>query len=542
MRRTTSCACLLLLAGCAAPLGGGPPESGFARDALQRARGLGPRRADDASRLEALLEGLTVSNPARASAAGGPLDAEGLLVLDPEAEAFVREVADPARVEHALGSRALDQEHLLLAAYARNPGVQSARASWRAAVRMLDQVTYLEGVLARYRAFTETASPTGIDRPMRAPAFPYPGTVALRGAMVALEVRMASEDARMRLRDALAACVMVYVEALARTEEVQIRDDQVALTERLLASARARATAGTSPNAEVLEAEVELAMARSQRTQTAEEADVATARLNTLLGREPSASLRLVEAGPLPSQAPPLADLLGLAAEYSPEIRMAAAQAERTAVAIRMGEAMLLSPAGPRAPAANAGPALAAPAPMTDGRRSAGRSGGMVPMGGGVPAPGLAPPGGEAAPMGPGGMDEAAGAQPQPTFAQDAAWLAELRERRVALERAADESRRSVERGVLEARLAFTSAQRMLSVAESTSAPLARQALAERLSAYETGRSEFGELVSALARVLETRRQVVEGRRMLREAEARLWMAVGARPSVVAAGVRADPR
>src|SRR6185503_13687645 len=104
----------------------------------------------------------------------------GLLDLDAAgAREFLAKLADPAQAEATLAGTPFELDHVLLAAYARNPDIAAARGQWAATVRMYDEATYLEDVLLRYRAFTRSATPPVGAVPMRDAAFPYPGMVAL---------------------------------------------------------------------------------------------------------------------------------------------------------------------------------------------------------------------------------------------------------------------------------------------------------------------------------------------------------------------------
>ncbi len=466
-------------------------------------------------------------------------DAEGLLDLSsPAAKDVMARASDPAKAEALLSAGPLELETVLLAAYARNPDVAAAKATWRSTVRMYDQATYLEDLLLRYRAFAKTASPAGASKAMGEAAFPYPGVVALKGEMIAAEVRMMREDARMRVRDVLAAAAMAWVEAGAKDREVKVEGEQVSLLERAVSAARARASTGSGMQADLLETETELAMAKNRLAQAAAAAAAAKGRLDTLLARDPTAPIAVAPAADPPAETPALAPLLDLAAKYAPETRAARAEAERTAVAIRMAEAMLFAPP-PLGSAAGLGmpenPAGTPPAKAPAARPGGGAANeGMGTMGGSSGGTGAA----KAPPMPAGGMPAPGGAEVPPaapaTFGGDLAWVAELRERKVALDRAVEEAARKAARDVVAAHLDLDAARRMFALAAKTTVPLARQAAEERLRLYESTPEGFAEVVEALRRSLSAREEEISARQMYGEAEAKAWMAAGARPAIVA--------
>ena len=116
------------------------------------------------------------------------------------------------------------------------------------------------------------------------------------------------------------------------------------------------------------------------------------------------------------------------------------------------------------------------------------------------------------------------------------AWVAELRERKVALDREAEEAAQAAARAVVAAHLEMDAARRMHEVAVTSSVPLSSQAANERIRLYESGRGDFAEVIAAYRRFLQGRLDEVTARYEYGEAEARAWMAAGARPAVVTTG------
>ncbi len=518
-------------------------DTPYAREQIELARAAPPVRPHDEAR--ALRDAAAALEPSAVEARRGieaAEEAEGLLDLAaPGAREVVAKVRDRETGEAFLSAAPLDLETVLLATYARNPDVEAARATWRSTVRLYDQATYLEDVLLRYRAFARFATTPVASKAMGEAAFPYPGVVALKGAMIAAEVRMAREDTRMRLRDALASAAMAYVEAAAREEEARQRAELVGLADRMLTAARARVRTGTATQAELLEAEAERAMLENDRVQTLAAESEAKARLNTLLARDPTAPISLRPLSDPPAETPALAPLLALAERFAPEPRMARAESERTAIAIRMAEAMLFAvpPPGALAGLGMSRDASTSMGPATDrapvGPRTAAGGGMGTAMTSGARAAGGSETASAGDSMPPSG--ESASTAPAPAvpaaLGADLAWVAELRERRVSLDRKVEEASRTAARRVVEAHLALDTARRMYALTVAKTIPLATQAVEERMRLYESGRATFSEVFESLRRVVEARLGAVSARRMYAEAEAKTWMAAGARPSVV---------
>jgi outer membrane protein TolC len=478
------------LTGCAAtPIP--PAETPYYAEqlAIARAAPAAPAPGAEAAALREAASKLEVRAAAESDRIRRGDETEGLLDVEaPAAREFLAKLADAARAEEVLATTPLDVEHAFLAVYARNPDVAAARADWSASLRAYETANYLEDLLLRYSAFTRAATPSVGAAPMRESAFPYPGLVALKGEMIDREVAIARETARMRLRDALVAASRAWHVAVHQGEEAAIRGEQLSLAKRLVESARARVASGRSPQAEVLDMEAEVATAENERRQAESSLARARAELNTLLARDPQAPLTLHEhlhADP-PEEATPVEPLLELARRWSPEIRVARAEAARSAAAIRMSEATLFAAATPDA------------------------------MKGGEPA--------------------------TPAFGADAAWLAELRERHVALQRAAEEAVKAAERRVLDAHFEMDARRRAYLVAAKHAEPLSRQSVGERQRLYESGRAEFADLVASYRRRLDAEHDAVAARHDYFLAEATLWTAVGARPELVRAAREGDER
>jgi outer membrane protein TolC len=399
-------------------------------------------------------------------------ETEGLLDVGAEdARAFLARLAEAP--DAALTEKPLDLAHTLLAVYARNPGVAAARADWAASVRMYEQATYLGDVLLRYRALT-SRSPGAMPEP----AFAYPGQASLQGEMITAEAAMARERARMALLTAMVDAAKAFHGASHHAEEVAIRTEEAELAKRMVATAKSMVESGMKPQADLLDAESELAMATSTLGHAVSAGAAARAELNTLLARAPDAPFDLVDHIHPPDIAPEVGPLLDLARRYSPEIRMARAESDRSSAAIRLAEGMLFAakPIG----------AVAMPAER--------------------PA------------------SAAAG--------QDLAWIEEMKERHAGLVRSADEAVRATERRVLAAQYELEAARRMASTAGQSTVPLAKQALDERVRLFEAGRASFADVLVAERRHLEARHDFIGARHDYGMAEAMVWMAVGARPEV----------
>ena len=146
-----------------------------------------------------------------------------------------------------------------------------------------------------------------------------------RVALAEREAEMAGRQAAVRVRDITAGVKSAYADLwLARTT-LRIYDEGLDLLRQVADAAEARYAAGRGAQQDVLKAIVEMARLRESAVTVTEEARVAEARLNTLLGRGADAAV-----GPLdePADAPPLlpvSRLLAIARERQPELAVNAA-------------------------------------------------------------------------------------------------------------------------------------------------------------------------------------------------------------------------
>jgi len=454
-------------------------------------------------------------------------ETEGLLdVRTPAAREFLAKLVDPKSAQDVLATTPLDVERALLAAYARNADVAAARATWTATTLMYEQATYLEDTLSRYSAWTRLATPAVGASPMREAAFPYPGVVALKGEMIDREVAMAREMTRMRLRDVVVATSKAWHTAVHHGDELNLRDEMLSLAKRAAEATRARVASGKGPQAELLEMESDVAMAENDRLHAVTSLARARAELNTLLARDPNAPLVLsahLHEDP-PADAAPVEPLLALARRFSPEIRIAQAEASRSAAAIRMSEAMLFAAPAPGSVASVRPMGASMPAAAA----TSGASTTADAMGGAMPAARESPPSVPSLPP----RDVAPSGAPA-AFGPDVAWISEMKARHAGLERAAEESVKAAERRVLVAHDEMEVQRRMYVLAAKNTEPLSAQAVEERLKLYEAGRGDFGGLVASMRRRLDAAHDAVAARHDYFMAQAMLWMAVGARPELV---------
>src|SRR5262249_21553072 len=112
-----------------------------------------------------------------------------------------------------------------------------------------------------------------------------------------------------------------FYELLRNDDELRLHDEQIALARQAVASARIKYTVGRVPQQDVLKAQVALTKLADHLVMFLQDGDLARVRLNTLMGRDPSAPLEVAGAYRTIASLPAAALLQQTAIENRPELR-----------------------------------------------------------------------------------------------------------------------------------------------------------------------------------------------------------------------------
>jgi cobalt-zinc-cadmium efflux system outer membrane protein len=225
---------------------------------------------------------------------------------------------------------ALTLAEALREALDRNADLTSARAG----VAPLSERAAQERSLAPPRVEAQiwqwpltTINPANVDMYMFMveQEFPGRGKRALRGANAEQELATASADVRMRQLEVAGEVRRSYVTlAISRRDLLASYETGRAL-EQLAGAAQTTYAAGAGSQASVVKALIEVTRLQERMTQIAGEERMGAARLNTLIGRAPDASIgALDEPRPDPPGAPAAA-LARIAVDTHPDVRAARA-------------------------------------------------------------------------------------------------------------------------------------------------------------------------------------------------------------------------
>jgi outer membrane protein, heavy metal efflux system len=149
---------------------------------------------------------------------------------------------------------------------------------------------------------------------------PGGGKRQLRARLVDDEVEVAKAQLETMKREVLAQVRRSFYEILRNQDELRFHDEQVALARQGLESARIKYVVGKVPQQDMLKAQIALTRLVEHLVMLQQDSDLARARLNTLLGRDPGGALEVAGAYSPPAKLPGLIELEKLAQDNRPEL------------------------------------------------------------------------------------------------------------------------------------------------------------------------------------------------------------------------------
>jgi outer membrane protein, heavy metal efflux system len=254
---------------------------------------------------------------------------------------------DPRALQHELhsleGPRTYDGPPLTLAgavdeALAKNPGLIALRMQFEAARHRPGQERFLmpptfEAQIWQWPINTLNPANTNMYMFMLNQDLPGRGKRELRAAVAEKDVEMATNDIAIRARQIVGEVKQRYAELFIARKAIDIHWASVDLLRQFADVSEAKYATGRISQQDVLKAVVELSKLHSDVIMFDEQAQLAAARLNTLLDRGASASI-----GPLAEPLervllPPAEELQHLALTQQPELTAARIDIERSEAA-----------------------------------------------------------------------------------------------------------------------------------------------------------------------------------------------------------------
>ena len=215
---------------------------------------------------------------------------------------------------------------LIQEALQKNPELYAFQERWKAAkARVWKEISWddtmigadFEGI-PRGRVDADRAN--NIEW-MISQKIPFPGKRFLAGRVAAKEAKMAREDYRAKVREIISEVKKAYFEYFLREHEVLLHEETKRILERLSRSAETRYATGKVPYNEVLKSHIKFVTITNEVAKHYQQRDTARARLNALIGRDARQPLVLTIAVPEREFSLTQDDLTKLALENRPELQ-----------------------------------------------------------------------------------------------------------------------------------------------------------------------------------------------------------------------------
>jgi outer membrane protein TolC len=168
--------------------------------------------------------------------------------------------------------------------------------------------------------------------------FPAAGKRGLRFAAASQSVDVAEAQLEATKLDITARVRGAFYELLRNEDELRLHDEQLALARQAVAAARIKYTVGRVPQQDVLKAQIAVTKLADHLAMFLQDGDLARARLNTLMGRDPAEPLEVSGTYAAPTVLPTLAKLKDVSLENRPELKAIQASARQLETKVRLAE------------------------------------------------------------------------------------------------------------------------------------------------------------------------------------------------------------
>jgi outer membrane protein TolC len=168
--------------------------------------------------------------------------------------------------------------------------------------------------------------------------FPAAGKRELRYVAATQAVDVAEAELEARKLDVTARIRAAFYDLLRNQDELRLHDEQIALARQAVAAARIKYTVGRVPQQDVLKAQIAVTKLADHLAMFLQDGDLARARLNTLMGRDPASPLEIEGEYAAPRTLPGIAELKQIALENRPELRVIEAATRKLETQVRLTE------------------------------------------------------------------------------------------------------------------------------------------------------------------------------------------------------------
>jgi outer membrane protein TolC len=249
------------------------------------------------------------------------------LAQSPESfEQFANKVIQQDHGVHRSDVRPMSLAEIEAAALENNPEIRSMQAQVELTKAQIPGSAAFDDSQFMYRGWgTPLFQPWNVNQTQH--MFMFSQTIPNRGKR---ELRFQAANEHVDVADAALKSKMLEVRLQVRAasytllrnyDELRLHDEQLALARQAVAAARIKYTVGRVPQQDVLKAQVALTRLADHLVMFLEDGDIARARLNSLMGRDPAAPLEVAGEYDPPRNLPAAAELRQIAIENRPELQ-----------------------------------------------------------------------------------------------------------------------------------------------------------------------------------------------------------------------------
>src|SRR5438093_9600667 len=151
--------------------------------------------------------------------------------------------------------------------------------------------------------------------------FPASGKRELRYEAASQAVEVVEAELASKQLEIVGRVRSAFYDLLRNEDELRLHDEQIALAQQAVAAARIKYTVGRVPQQDVLKAQIALTKLADHLAMFLQDGDIVRARLNTLMGRDPSTPLEIEGEYSVPARLPGIAVLQQIALDHRPDLK-----------------------------------------------------------------------------------------------------------------------------------------------------------------------------------------------------------------------------
>jgi outer membrane protein, heavy metal efflux system len=226
----------------------------------------------------------------------------------------------------------------------RNPEVQRLQHRLRATEAKAKQAPYLEDPQIAFQlGGVPLSNPTSFNQADTnsigiRQMVPFFGKLGLKEKIAQREANIAEQELRAKEREIIAMVKMAYAELFMAARAIEILREQLDILRVVIGATEARYRVGRVPQQDVFKAQLEQSQILNQLIVAEEEITVATVKLNTSMYRPPRTPIQIPADLTLPDSTPTVPALDDLALANRPELRGAEQDIERAEIMYELAE------------------------------------------------------------------------------------------------------------------------------------------------------------------------------------------------------------